>query len=650
MATVVVEKLQSLDYVPGCVALSSDYGSDAWEDRPEVRAIRAAVFRALDTLEEKTDIGNRVRDRHVLVKPNLVLVYYYMGTVNPISPETTDPRVLDAVVQWLSARASHVTIVESSGRGSPTWSSFKISGIDRLARKRGCSLVALEEQPVDRYILPQAEVHREILIPKIFSEVVRGNAAYISVPKLKTNLYTEVTLGFKNAMGVIPYNLRQRNHNSLIERKLVEMLYLFQPDFTLIDGVVGGEGECPAPVDPVDSRMIIAGDHTVETDRAATRLMGFDPSTIKLLQVADELGFGSPEQTEVIGDATPVSFRPADASLISAMVQEEFPSLTFLLGIAKVDPALPKNRDFVRAMEKVCRGGCIATIRFGLGMLKAEGVEIRNPAVIIIGGGIDSGDGVFWYDGEGRAYSRENILKLPGKKVVIGSCGETLAEAVDYYVPGCIPFPNSPHSILHTLAGQSCRVLSLRNKQLFKLAGAMLKTRSVRRGLIKRGVPLDVPMQMVDAVVPVRELTEEETKQDWIEWPLPELSRAERKQALAFEDDSAASSFIGPRKTHFVGKLFWKSQAWTTFIITIGPLFLGLLSAVIGAPIGFSASTWLWIYLAIELLHLAELPFSLSTAKKFGLPLFPMFLRTLLMGYPAWVPFRLGIFKASKKG
>jgi len=34
--------------------------------------------------------------------------------------------------------------------------------------------------------------------------------------------------------------------------RLVDMLHLFQPDLTIIDGLVGGEGNCPAPVDPVD--------------------------------------------------------------------------------------------------------------------------------------------------------------------------------------------------------------------------------------------------------------------------------------------------------------------------------------------------------------------------------------------------------------
>ena len=44
-------------------------------------------------------------------------------------------------------------------------------------------------------MLPKAEVMKEILIPRIFSEIVRGEAFYISVPKMKTNLYTGVTLG-----------------------------------------------------------------------------------------------------------------------------------------------------------------------------------------------------------------------------------------------------------------------------------------------------------------------------------------------------------------------------------------------------------------------------------------------------------------------
>ncbi|MEI6387716.1 MAG: DUF362 domain-containing protein [Spirochaetota bacterium] len=377
-------------------------------------AIRRAVFASLDRLDAETGISSRFAAKKVLVKPNLVMVYDHLGTTRPISPETTDPRVLDALVLWLASRAASIDIVESSGRGSPTRAAFITSGIDRLAKKRGCGLIALEEVAVDRYFLPKARFQREILIPKPFSAVVRGEAAYVSVPKLKTNLYTGVTLGFKNAMGVIPYNLRQRHHHYGIDRKLVEMLYLFKPDMVLLDGVVGGEGECPAPVDPVDSRMIVAGNHAVETDRVVTRLMGFDPTTIELMRVADEPGFGEGEGegARVFGDATPVHFRPADSSLLSERVRSAFPGIKILIGI---DRSLGSARDlaggeagpeFARALEQGCWGGRAATTRFGLALVQSEGYRPTGAGVLVVGPGIvreGAAGGRVWFDAEGRA-------------------------------------------------------------------------------------------------------------------------------------------------------------------------------------------------------------------------------------------------------
>ncbi len=172
----------------------------------------------------------------------------------------------------------------------PTVGSFVVAGYDRIAEKHNTGLVALEDQPLDRYMLPKAEVMKEILIPRIFSEVVSGDAFYISVPKMKTNLYTGVTLGGKNAMGIIPYNLRQRNHSYKINKKLVDMLYLFKPDLVVIDGIIGGEGNTPAPVDPVDVRVIVSGNNSTETDAVATKIMGIDPEEIELITHARKVG------------------------------------------------------------------------------------------------------------------------------------------------------------------------------------------------------------------------------------------------------------------------------------------------------------------------------------------------------------------------
>ena len=149
------------------------------------------------------------------------------------------------------------------------------------------------------------------------------------MPKMKTNLYTGVTLGFKNAMGTIPYFLRERNHSYLIEKKLADLLYLFKPDLTVIDGIIGGEGNTPAPVDPVRVGKIVASNNSVEADRITTRMMGFDPDQNKLMIEATRRGFGDPS-VEIIGEASVTKFRPAISSFMDEKTAREFPSYNFV--------------------------------------------------------------------------------------------------------------------------------------------------------------------------------------------------------------------------------------------------------------------------------------------------------------------------------
>ena len=256
-STVVTTHAPRLDYLRDYVSLPANFGSDQYEVREDVVAIRETIFRNLTALDEKVHFSSVLRGCQVLIKPNLVTVFHDLGMRERDYPESTDPRVLDSVVLFIQQFTRDIQIVESAGKGIPTRAAFRIAGLDRLARVRGVELVALEEQPVERYLLPRAKVMREMIVPRAFVPVIKGEAFYISLPKMKTNLYSGVTLGFKNAMGTIPYFLRLRNHNHALNQKLVDMLRLFQPDLVIIDGIVGGEGNGPAPVNPV----AIQGDH-----------------------------------------------------------------------------------------------------------------------------------------------------------------------------------------------------------------------------------------------------------------------------------------------------------------------------------------------------------------------------------------------------
>jgi uncharacterized protein (DUF362 family) len=552
-SAVAITQLPPGDYRHDYVSLPANYGSPFYEGRADVQRIRAAVADCLDRLERETGFTRKLSGRPALVKPNLVTVYHRMGLVEEDYPESTDPRVLEAAILWLQRYTKEISIVESSGRGAPTRGSFHVAGLDRLARRLGCRLIALEEEPVERFLLTRAKVLKEALLPRIFRPVVEGEAFYLSLPKLKTNLYTTVTLGFKNAMGLLPYNLRQRNHNWALDQKLVDLLYLVQPDLTLVDGVVGGEGNCPAPVDPVDSQVLVAGTNALETDRVAARLMGFDPESIPLLRLAGEMGFGHPDSA-ILGKAAVCPFRPADPSLLSEEFVRQFPRVVALVGrdgtgcgAEAGEEGARMNPEAVCRMAMACRGGCLATTRFAFEMVAREGLPKDFPLVVIIGPGLTTDGERCWFDRFGRGYRPDEISRLPGPKLAVGNCTEGLREIADRHVEGCMPFPNAPHMALHAMSGTRCRVLSSGNHQLLPMLAATLRTWWVRRRRMVMGERLDVPLARDDQILTARPLTTGEEEKDWVAWPMPSPTRVEIREMLRVEDRATWTTLFGTK-------------------------------------------------------------------------------------------------------
>lgn len=536
---VVISKAEKMDYTKDCVALPRNYGTKAYYSRDDVTAINKTVWENLETLNHQTGFSVKIKGRKVLIKPNLVIVYHRIGFIDREYPQSTDPRVLDAIIHFIKQYTDNIVIVESSGRGCPTRASFKISGIDRLARYHSTGLIALEEMPPHRYILPKAKVMKEIIVPEIFSEVANGNTFYISVPKMKTNLYTDVTLGLKNTMGTITYNLRQRNHNYAIDQKLVDMLYLFKPGLVVIDGIVGAEGNCPAPVFPVDTRVIISGTNCVETDRVAVRIMGFDPDKVKIIKIAKEMGFGDPD-VRIIGKKEPIPFKKADPSLLSEDFARLCPNVRILTGYELKDsPQVLSvegvDEGILKQMELSCKGGCLATVRLALDMIKYEGHDMSFTLTIIMGKGVVINGKSIWFDRFGKPYPEEDIASMEGPKLAVGSCTADLAGTTDIFIEGCMPIPNAPHAAIHKLMGKRCTIKTFKNKYLLTLLFMTLRMRAARRKEIKKGRFLDCEFKIDNGIVEPRPLTEEEEEIDFIRWDFPSMTTDMKKKILQAE-------------------------------------------------------------------------------------------------------------------
>ena len=291
-AVVISHLPEGIDLRRDYVALPRNYTSPAYFARPDIQAIYRLVEQNLTALDECIHFTRHLAGKRVIIKPNLVTVYHRMGLVESEYPETTDPRLLDAVLAYFKRFTHNLVIVESSGRGVPTRGSFAVAGIDRLARFHKAGLIALEEQPTLRYFLPRARVQKEIIVPAIIGEVVRGEAFFVSLPKLKTNLYTGVTLGFKNAMGLLPYNLRQRYHRDVVG-KLVQCRASGRA--RIDDDHHGGDPQNDDPGEEQELRD--------ERNRLANAV-GLAAAVQEALQLLDEGMPEAPAASEVLGQVT----------------------------------------------------------------------------------------------------------------------------------------------------------------------------------------------------------------------------------------------------------------------------------------------------------------------------------------------------------
>ncbi len=537
---VVIEEAPKLNYTHNYVCLPYDYGRESYENRADVKAIKATVRSALDKLDEATGWKAKFKGQKVLIKPNLVFVtpktsYRYSYDI----PQTTDPRVFDATMEVLSELCDDIVIGE--GSGLVTWTYAKMAGYLDIAKKYNAKFVCFEELPTQRFFCPKAEVGQEVYVPDIIGEVIRGERLYVSHPKTKCNIYTGVTLGFKNSMGTYSVNMRARNHTWQINKKLTDIMYLFKPDLTVIDGIIGGEGNTPGPNDPVIFDRIICGTNAVEVDRVTTELMGFDPNENELIKEADKRGFGDPD-VEIIGEKRVVPFRPAEPTLLSPRFKKNWPGVKEYVGytnphVPKVDKIDGWTTEEVFAMEQFDRGGTPSSLGTCFEVFFASytyPLTKKRHLNVIVGEGAEWNGTKYWICDDGHAYTLEELEALPGMTVVVGENSAPAKSAAThpfFFIRGWGEVNNlavrMALSMMPTLPGQA---------DLHWLPwigiGAVRKY-LVKLGRAAMGQKTDMTYDaFTDGVYTIPELAEQNLDVDWIEAPLPPQDLKDRWQAI----------------------------------------------------------------------------------------------------------------------
>ena len=247
------------------------------------------VYRAFQILDYEKLLSDCKR---VVIKVN------FITTKTWDTGATTDPIVVEAIINKLKNLPVEIYVVESDATMTNANKAFEATGMAEMCRRNGIEWLNLRNVK-DRVKLPVLNGERleSITVPRI----VAGSAV-ISAAKLKTHMSTKVTLGMKNMFGLLPDKFKAKYHSMGISKVIVDINSVLKSRLTVIDGFVGMEGAGPSDGTPIQMDLIIAGEDPAATDATACRIMGIDPHEVSHIQRAAEKGLGNIDDIQVLGE------------------------------------------------------------------------------------------------------------------------------------------------------------------------------------------------------------------------------------------------------------------------------------------------------------------------------------------------------------
>lgn len=234
------------------------------------------------------------KGNQVLLKPNLLF------GKSPEKAVTTHPSILRGMIQIVREAGGVPFIGDSPSVGSLVKTAEK-AGIKAVADEMKCPLVEFNKP-----VLPpkrKGKIFKQLEIDQTVLEV----DVIINLPKFKTHSLTLLTLGVKNLFGCIPgprkalWHLKAGEDRKTFAQILVDVYQIIHPSLTILDGIVGMEGNGPNSGQPIPLGLILASGDSLSLDQIVCDLLGVSRKSLLTNRVAFEQGLGK-DGIEVVGE------------------------------------------------------------------------------------------------------------------------------------------------------------------------------------------------------------------------------------------------------------------------------------------------------------------------------------------------------------
>ena len=260
-----------------------------------VRCEEYKTEKVFDAVKKAVDlvggIGSFVKPgSKVLLKPNLL---------SPHPPEdcvTTHPEVVRAVARLAKAAGGILSLGDSpGGYGTNIDEIMEESGVRKVAEEEGIEIKKFNTSkfidgiPISRHVLDADCV--------------------ISIPKLKTHSITVLTGAVKNMFGAVIGLYKAECHsrapkNEDFSKIMAKVYSIVKPNLTVVDGIMGMEGDGPSAGVVRKMNLVMAGCDAVAIDSCIARIIGINPLDVLVTKECVNAGLGEadPAKIELAGD------------------------------------------------------------------------------------------------------------------------------------------------------------------------------------------------------------------------------------------------------------------------------------------------------------------------------------------------------------
>lgn len=252
--------------------------------------IDAAVEKALELIggiKSYVKPGDRV-----LLKINL------LTGDSPEKAVTTHPAIVRAMIRQVKIAGGIPQVGDCSGyEGGPNYKRYitacRNTGIMKVCEEEGARILHLSAESIE-VKNPGGRIFKSFTLSKQVQEA----DVLISLPKLKTHGLTLFTGGIKNNFGCVTGLNKAKMHlraqdPETFSQMLVDLLGIVRPELTVMDAVVGMEGNGPSNGTPRQVNAILASCDPVALDAAACKMIGIDPFMVPSTRLAHEQGMGT---------------------------------------------------------------------------------------------------------------------------------------------------------------------------------------------------------------------------------------------------------------------------------------------------------------------------------------------------------------------